>query len=45
MGLSVVSWSVIAAYSLALVILGILASRRAAAVDYFLASRGARWRH
>jgi solute:Na+ symporter, SSS family len=44
MGLSMASWWVVAAYSLALVILGILASRRrAGAVDYFLASRGARW--
>jgi solute:Na+ symporter, SSS family len=44
MGLSMVSWWVVAAYSLALVIIGILASRRrAAAVDYFLASRRTRW--
>jgi solute:Na+ symporter, SSS family len=42
--LSVLDWSVVAVYTTGLVLLGILVSRRRAApVDYFLASRATRW--
>jgi solute:Na+ symporter, SSS family len=42
--LSIVDWSVVALYTCGLVLLGILVSRRRAApVDYFLASRATRW--
>jgi solute:Na+ symporter, SSS family len=42
--LSVLDWSIVAIYTTGLVLLGILVSRRRAApVDYFLASRATRW--